>query len=403
MCPSNTSKPKNANQSGRRVRPPSDGQHRMAELYAEGWTCQKIADQFDCSLTKVYRTLRKLGAKMRPTAAVRRIPQKKHLQIVRSYEAGRSCREIAEKFGCSKEAIRDILRKHDVNMRPAHSHGKFSEDACRKMAALYTQGYPRSHIAARFGCDPATLNRVLHIQGIEIPPEPPRHFVTQAERKKIVKLHHQGKSHSEIATKIGCVPQTIGKILRKLGVLIRVRGPGDYSAEDQQQMVDLYQIGISMAHIAIGFDCKRNTINSILRKRGIKIRLQGSKEQLTPKKIERILTMKKAGYSCAEIAAKFECSLETVSSVIELATRKSQFIQRITSTLNSNAADKIIESSEPPLEIPPPIPLETFVRNFWTDKARAVDVLLLPPDIRLKIMESVEQALFYAWTTRGQR
>jgi len=80
-----------------------------------------------------------------------------------------------------------------------------------------------------------------------------------------------------------------------------------------------------------------------------------------------------------------------------------QTVPSRSSTPNSHAAGKTIESSEPSLETPPSIPLESFVRNFWSDKPRAVDVLLLPPDIRLKITESVEQALLYAWNTLGKR
>ena len=111
--------------------------------------------------------------------------------------------------------------------------------------------------------------------------------------------------------------------------------------------------------------------------------------------------MYKAGYSGAEIAAKFECSLETVSSVIEIATRKSQIVQRIASMSISNAVDEPREDSESPVVETPPIPLEALVRNFWTDKTRAVDVLLLPHDLRSKITESVEQALLYVWNTLG--
>ena len=294
----------------------------MVELYADGLTSRKIADTFGCSLTKVYRTLHKLGVKMRPSAAVRRISQKKHLQIVQLYESGRSCREIAEKFGCCKQNIFQILQKHDVKMRPAHSLGKYSEDACRKMADMYTQGHTRSHIAAQFGCDPTTLNHVLHKQGIEISPVPPRHFITQAEREMLVNLHLQGVSRSEIAAKIGCVPQTIGKVLRKLNVPIRLQGVDAHSAEDQQRMADLYEHGFSLGEIGVGFDCGTGTVIQILRKHGVKVRPQGYKGQLNPKKREQMLTMYKAGFSGAEIAAKFECCLEIVSSVIELATRK---------------------------------------------------------------------------------
>jgi len=117
-----------------------------------------------------------------------------------------------------------------------------------------------------------------------------------------------------------------------------------------------------------------------------------------------MLAMYEEGYSGDEIATKFECSLETVASVIELATRKSQIVQRITTMPKTNAVDETsedIESHTPDTQ--PQIQLDTLVRNFWAEKSRAVEVLLLPPDLRMKITESVEQALTYAWNTLGKR
>jgi hypothetical protein len=66
---------------------------------------------------------------------------------------------------------------------------------------------------------------------------------------------------------------------------------------------------------------------------------------------------------------------------------------------NSNATDNSVEITESP----PQITFETFVWNFWADKARAVDVLLLPPGLRLEITERVEQALAYAWDMLRKR
>jgi len=63
--PSNASKPKNPSPILRNIWLTSDDYHRMAELYADGLTCRQIADKFGCSLSKVSQTLRKLGVKMR--------------------------------------------------------------------------------------------------------------------------------------------------------------------------------------------------------------------------------------------------------------------------------------------------------------------------------------------------
>ena len=455
MCPPNTSKPKNTNQRGCPIVLMPEDQRRMAELYVEGLTCQKIADMFGCGVSCVSTTLRKRGVKMRVIGI--RIPKEKHPQIIQMYEAGQSCDTIAKEFGCSHGNIHRILQIHDVKMRPSNSPGKFSEDICRKIIDMYKQGHSQDSIAARFGCGKKAIKRVLdehkvecrrHLTqfqprftaedhqrmvamyeqgkslpeiaediscthytvrrilkslGIEKCPVPPRHTITPEDREMIAKLRSQGKSYPEIAVKIGCARETVIAVMRQLNVPIHIQGPDAYSAEDQQRMADLYENGMTLGQIAVGFDCGTGTVIQILRKHGIKIRPLGVKGQVPPKKRERILTMYQAGYSGAEIAAKFECSLETVASVIELATRKSQIVQRISSISNSNAVDDPGEDTESPIVETPQIPLETLVRNFWANQARAVDVLLLPPDQRLKIMESVEQALVYAWDTLGKR
>jgi len=141
-----------------------------------------------------------------------------------------------------------------------------------------------------------------------------------------------------------------------------------------------------------------------LRKHGVKIRPPGLPVLFTLKLRDRIMTLYKAGFSGTEIAAKFDCDLETVASVIARATGTSRNVPHHATLPKSNAAAKPDDSPQAPAsESRPPLSLETLLRNFWADKARAIDVLLLPPDIRLKIMESVEQALLYAWNTLGKR
>ncbi|MCL2119657.1 MAG: helix-turn-helix domain-containing protein, partial [Planctomycetaceae bacterium] len=69
-----------------------DDQRRMAELYASGRTCRNIADSFGCSRSSVSQTLKKLGVKKRSNGI--RIPIEKHPQIIQLYQAGKSCNEI---------------------------------------------------------------------------------------------------------------------------------------------------------------------------------------------------------------------------------------------------------------------------------------------------------------------
>ena len=456
MYSSNASKPKTEKVSGRNIGLTPDDQRRMAELYASGRTCRNIADSFGCSRSNVSQTLKKLGVKKRSNGI--RIPKEKHPQIIHFYKTGKSCNEIAKEFGCSSICILHILQKNHVKRRPKSFPGKFSKENCQKMVDLYQQGNALESIAARFGCSVKILNRILDEHaverhpnqtqfqprfteedhrrmvsmyedgksqreiagefgcrpfalsrifkkmGIKKPPAPPRHTITPEDREMIVKLRSQGKSYPEIAAKIGCCRETVIAVMRQLNVPIRVQGPDAYSAEDQQRMVELYENGMSLDEIAVGFGCGRQTVISVLQRYGVKVRARGFVGQLTLKKRGQMLAMYEAGYSGAEIASKFDCGLAAVTSVIGLTTRKSEIVQRIAPMPNSKAVDDPIENTESPASATPPqIPFETFVWNFWADKARAVDVLLLPPDLRLKITENVEEALAYAWNSLGKR
>jgi transposase-like protein len=396
-----------------RVRFTPDAQRRIAELYVGGLTCQKIADMFGCASSRISIMLRKLGVKMRSQVPIIKIPKDKHPQIIELYEAGQSCKEIADDFGCKATCVYKILRKHDVKMRPKNSPGEYSKDIRQKMVDLYKQGHKLRSIAARFGCCVKTLASILdeygierrmtqyqpryteqdhqrmiamyeqgkslqeiadeigcarktifHIfekQGIETPPIPPRRFITPKERELIVKLYHQGKSHSEIAPYIGCVPQTVGKILRKLKLPIRVQGPDAYSDEDQQKMVDLYGCGMSLGEIAVGYKCGSQTVISILRKHDVRIRPRGYKNPITPTKRGKMLALYESGFSGAEIAEKLNCDLAVVASVVDFATRKSRVIQRAETTPHPNTID---DTKLPDREAPPQIPFETLVRDF---------------------------------------
>ena len=44
-----------------------------------------------------------------------------------------------------------------------------------------------------------------------------------------------------------------------------------------------------------------------------------------------------------------------------------------------------------------PIAFDDFVRNYWNQGTRAVDALLMPPDIGPKVVEYVNEALKYAY------
>ncbi len=453
-------KPNHTKVSGRRIGLTPDDQRRMAEMYVDGLSCQKIADAFGCSRRNVSQTLKKLSVKKRSGGTSYKIRENEHPRVIQMYESGQSSIEIAGEFGCTATCILHILRKHDVKRRPRNSPGKFSDEICRKMIDLYKEGYTQINIAARFGCcthtvkrifdeygverrpsppppppqpvyteqdqqrmvsmyengksqrkiakeigcSQCTITRIFKKLGVKVRPSPPRHKVTPEERQMIVRLREQGKSYSEIAAKIGCCREHVNRIMRQLKTPVRVQSPDAYSPEDHRRMVDAYESGISLEEISAGFGCGRKTVILVLRKHGVKIRPRGGVAQLPPKQQERIVAMYESGFSGAEIAEKFDCGLAAVASVIDIALRKSRIVERMTFLPDSKIPGNFVMETKFATSKPTSqISFEALVRNFWSDETRAVDVLLLPPEHRLMIIESVKQALSYASETLGRQ
>ena len=114
----------------------------------------------------------------------------------------------------------------------------------------------------------------------------------------------------------------------------------------------------------------------------------------------RLLTKEKL--SAATVAKKLGCSYGTV-----LSWQKKE--QEATVTAKPKAPPK---ASVVPTEVTvnpspkpeqrkllPEVDFDTFVRNFWNEDTRAVDVLLLPPELSPRVINYVNEALKYAFET----
>jgi transposase-like protein len=144
----------------------------------------------------------------------------------------------------------------------------------------------------------------------------------------------------------------------------------------------------------------------------------------------RLLTEQKL--STAEVAKKLGCSYQTVvnwqkkeegspapakskASSRETSAAPVVTTSAVTSSESSVTAPEV-KASEASSEISPEVSVtpspkpvqqrllpeldfDTFVRNFWNEGTRAVDALLMPPDIGPKVVNYVNEALKYAFET----
>jgi lambda repressor-like predicted transcriptional regulator len=74
---------------------------------------QKLAERWNLHRTTVAEHLHRAGVAVRQ----RGIPAEMLDEAIRLYGEGWSCQRLAERYGCSAETVRQVLRKSSVRLR----------------------------------------------------------------------------------------------------------------------------------------------------------------------------------------------------------------------------------------------------------------------------------------------
>jgi DNA-binding transcriptional regulator LsrR (DeoR family) len=82
-------------------------------------------------------------------------------QLLADYKAGRTGRELAERYGLARSTVIGLLRQYGVAVR----YPRVTPDEATEMVRLYQSGVRQVDIAARFGRDPGNIWHVLKRAG----------------------------------------------------------------------------------------------------------------------------------------------------------------------------------------------------------------------------------------------
>ena len=350
--------PKKKNKSGPQLNLTETDHKRMIELYEGGLTSEKIADRFGCSESNVFYVLRKYGVKRRFTSPAK-LSVETHQQMVEMYEQGQTSNEIANVFGCSAGRVLQILNEQGVKMRSA-TPSKFQES-----------GHKISEI------DQSKHNITI------------RNKLSQKDQERLVRMYENGLTSTEIAAEFACHQNLIEAIIRKLGVQPRNLGLDAYATEDRKRMAELYEGGMCQDEIAAHFECGRQIVNLVLRSQGVTFRPVEPLDKFGPRDRRRMIIMHENKHSESQIAEEFGCDNETVATAIRIAVRRSQLQETITETAVMPVSVKQ-ESPERSLSH------AELLYGFWQADNRAIEMMLLPPNVRSKILEYVNDAVLYA-------
>jgi len=149
------------------------------------------------------------------------------VEIVEMYfNQGFTYEQIGEKYGCTKERIRQLISPYrDNRYMPTDAHFKRKyKSVANKISKLIDEGYHLKKICISTGIAIRTICRILGVFDL---PKPKLKKYTRpnmcsdTKRRQVILLYLKGTSSEEIAEKIGISSPTMYKIIKESGVQMR--------------------------------------------------------------------------------------------------------------------------------------------------------------------------------------
>ena len=142
----------------------------IVRLYhEEGLTGPQIARLMGVESTTIYSRLR--AAKRPPPegGALRAANTDRDAEIVRLYQEGANCRELADRFGVARTRVSQIVRRAGVRMRRrGGAYRIYSEEEATEVVRLYTkENLSQNAIALHMGFSQPVVSRILNAAGVE--------------------------------------------------------------------------------------------------------------------------------------------------------------------------------------------------------------------------------------------
>jgi len=86
-------------------------------------------------------------------------------QAIAEYQDGMTTYQLAEKYGCDRQTISNVLKRHDVNVSKCKAANKIDS---KEVIAMYTGMHTSEQIAKHCGVSPSVILKCLRSNGVHI-------------------------------------------------------------------------------------------------------------------------------------------------------------------------------------------------------------------------------------------
>jgi hypothetical protein len=317
-------------QNGLTRRPPSDSKQKanleeLKTLYAQGMSTKQIAKQLGIRSSSVYQRMvrNSIPLRTKSEAANRIIPIEDEPKLVQDYLNNALIRDLAKKWGASKDTIFAILRKHNVKIRMdkagrIEGSSVYDDDQHGLAVEMYNDGLSPKSIGEKLNIPESSVDSMLKRKGVI--KRKAEDVQQKASIETIKKLYEGGLSVKQVAKELGYTSSgSVSLRLRNAGVVLRKIPKPAYRIPKIHwpTVVDRYCKGEGSTEIAETYSVSYATILKILHDMNVPIRLRhyrhkvggytGKRDRLTyrvrncKKYIDwRIAVLKRNGYTCQD-------------------------------------------------------------------------------------------------------
>jgi len=258
---------------------------RLAELYRDGASIERVAAQAGVSSYRATQLLRGMGV------AIRTRPPKQGAQlspetIAARYRAGASAGELAEAAGIKVAEVRALLVASGEELRPPLGHAQGRLDDRRfppeKIEQLYEEGATVQSLAKLLGVSRELIRTLLLKRGVKLrgrggrlPSAEPGDLVAAPD--EVARRYRAGQGIAEIAASVGETAWQVRTVLLKLGVQLRGRA-GNRDDElkpplvPAEEVAKLYAEGLGLEPVAARAGVSRKKVRRLLREQRVPVR-----------------------------------------------------------------------------------------------------------------------------------
>lgn len=228
----------------RKFTPEQDNQ--LAAEYEAGATYRQLARVHGGTDISVRSAVLRGGGKPRRAQSLCVLPDSQQFEAIASYRSGMSVKRLAAHFGCRSTVITDLLRDHDVVLKPGgRAHPRFrTYEQCVAVVERYTSGDSLQELAKAFNCTaPTIVNAVKRGGGAVRPGGTPKTWTPEVVEWACAR-YRAGVSQAQIASQLGISQTAVSRKLAEVGIVPatrharghnhpswrggRVAGPGGY-------------------------------------------------------------------------------------------------------------------------------------------------------------------------------